>query len=135
MYLLRSSDVPVLPPTVYPSTFAPFPVPSETTEPIISLTLLAVSSDIVFVFITGSISLLSPVSESITAVTNLGVTRFPPFAMLATAVTSCIGVISNLCPKEIVASSTGPTFSSLKNMLFASPQKVYSCFFLQSKLS
>jgi len=33
----------------------------------------------------------------------------------------CIGVISNLWPNDIVASSTGPTFSSFKNILPASP--------------
>lgn len=85
------------------------------------LTLLAVSSVIVCDFILVSTSLLSPVSESITAVTNLGVTKFPPFAILDTAVANCIGVISNLCPKDNVASSTGPTFSSAKNILPASP--------------
>lgn len=86
-----------------------------------SLTLLATSSVITWLLISGSISRLSPVSWSIIAVTNLGLTNFPPFAMADTAVTSCIGVISNLWPKDNVASSTGPTFSSAKNILPASP--------------
>ena len=86
-----------------------------------SLTLLAVSSVIVSDFITTSFSVFSPVSSSITALTSLGVTNFPPFAILETAVIRPIGVISNLWPKDKVASSTGPTFSSAKNILPASP--------------
>ena len=91
IYLLvftPSSDVPVFPPIVYPLTFAFLPVPSLTTDLIMSLILLAFSSFIVSDFTTVSISVFSPVSESIISFTNLGFTNFPPFAILDTAVIS-----------------------------------------------
>ena len=70
----------------------------------------------------------SPVWELIVSVTNLGFTYFPLFAIVATIVAIWIGVTSNLWPKEIVASSTGPTLSSFKKILFASPYKSISVF-------
>ena len=123
-----SSDVPVFPPILYPATFAFFPVPSDTTDSIMLNTFFDVSFDIVCFFIFTSILFVSPVLLSIICFTILGFTKFPPFAILDTAVTSCIGVISNLWPKLIVASSTGPAFSSFKNMLFASPGKSIPVF-------
>ena len=45
----------------------------------------------------------------------------PSLAIEDTAVIIWRGVISNLCPKLIVANSTGPAFSSLTKILFASP--------------
>ena len=41
----------------------------------------------------------------------MGSTSVPPFEIAETAVINCNGVIENLCPKDIVASSTGPTLS------------------------
>ena len=40
-----------------------------------------------------------------------------------TAVINCNGEISNLCPNEVVASSTGPTLSRLNKIPLASPFK------------
>lgn len=53
--------------------------------------------------------------------TKRGFILVPPFAIADTAEISWIGVISNLCPKLIVASSTGPTLFSAKKILPASP--------------
>ena len=86
-------------------------------------TFFAVSSDITCSPCFTSISCLSPVLLSIVAFTNLGVNFFPLFAIVDNIVSICIGVTSNLWPNDIVASSTGPTFSFFKNILPASPGK------------
>ena len=53
--------------------------------------------------------------------TILGCIRTPSFATALTAVIIWRGVILNLCPNEIVASSTGPTLSIGWNVPVASP--------------
>ena len=121
--LTPSSEVPVFPPILYSSTFAFLPVPSDTTLSIILNTFSEVSLEItVSPFCTG-ISVTSFVSLSMICFTTLGFILVPPFAILDTAVANCIGVISNLWPKLIVANSTGPAFSLAKNILPASPGK------------
>ena len=83
-----SSEVPVFPPILYPSTFAFLPVPSDTTDSIILRTFSDISFDITSpLFSTGS-SVFSPVLDSIVAVIILGVIKSPPFAIVETAVTS-----------------------------------------------
>ena len=126
--LTPSSDVPVLPPTKYPCTCAFLPVPSSTTDCIILNTLFAVSFDITLSPFFTSTSCFSPVSESIISLTTLGSIYSPPLAILETAVTICNGVTSNLCPKLIVANSTGPTLSLSKNIPLASPGKSIPVF-------
>ena len=118
-----SSDVPVFPPIEYPATCAFFPVPSATTVFIILNTFVAVSFDITLPFSCTSIFVTSFVLLFIICFTILGFINVPPFAIDDTAVIICNGVISNLCPNDIVASSTGPTFSSFKNIPEASPGK------------
>ena len=127
-----SSDVPVFPPILYPATFAFFPVPSDTTDSIILRTFSEVSFDITVPLFSTGISVISFVLLFIICLTTLGLTLVPPFATADTAVTNCIGVISNLCPKLIVASSTGPTLSSFKKILFASPGKSIPVIYLVS---
>ena len=114
---------------LYPLTCAFFPVPTSTTVFIILNTLFAVSLDITFSSFSIGISILSPVLLFTFALTILGFTCVPPFAIVATPVIIWIGVISNLWPNAIVASSTGPTFSSFKNILLASPGKSIPVFF------
>ena len=53
--------------------------------------------------------------------TILGCNKTPLLAIALAAVIICKGVIVNLCPNDIVASSVVPTFSSLWNWLEASP--------------
>lgn len=53
---------------------------------------------------------------------------FPLLAIVETTEIICIGVISNLCPNDIVANSTGPTLFSFKNILPASPGKSIPVF-------
>ena len=118
-----SSDVPVFPPILYPATFAFLPVPSDTTLSIILSTSFEVFSDITLSVFSTGISRISLVSLFITCFTTLGFTFIPPFEIDDIAVANWIGVISNLCPKLIVASSTGPTLFSAKNILVASPGK------------
>ena len=124
-----SSDVPVFPPIEYPSTFAFFPVPSETTDPIILNTSFAVFSEITLspFFTSIFVTLRFPFSSFsvllIICLTTLGFTYVPPFAIVDNIVAICIGVTSNLWPKDIVPSSTGPTFSSFRKIEPASPGK------------
>ena len=60
--------------------------------------------------------------------TICGFTKMPSLAREDTAVINCSGVISNLWPNDIVASSTGPTFSSFRKILPASPGKSIPVF-------
>ena len=84
-------------------------------------TFSAFSFEIICSPVSIGISVFSPVSLFIILFTILGFIYVPLLAILETAVTICNGVISNLCPKLIVANSTGPAFSSFMNILFASP--------------
>ena len=54
--------------------------------------------------------------------TILGCIKTPSFAIALTDVIICKGVIVNLCPNDIVASSTGPTLSISWNVPTASPE-------------
>ena len=84
-------------------------------------TCLAVFSDIARDCSCGSTFSTVPVELSIICFTKRGFIKTPLFAIADTILTICSGVISNLCPKLKVASSTGPTFSFAKKIPFASP--------------
>ncbi len=86
--LTPSSEVPVFPPILNPSTFAFFPVPSATTDSIILSTFSEVSFEITSPLFSIGSSVLSPVFESIVAVTILGLIKFPPLLIAETAVAS-----------------------------------------------
>ena len=115
-----ASDVPVFPPIVYPSTLAYVPPPFSTTSFIMSFICVDVSFEMTCLSTFVSVFCVSPVSLLIIFFTTCGVTITPSFAIALAAFTSCIGVIVNLCPNDIVASSTAPTFSSLQNVLVPS---------------
>lgn len=87
-------------------------------------TSFAVFSSITLSTSTGGNSSTSPVLESMVFFTTRGFILTPLLAMADTAVTICSGVTSNLCPKLIVASSTGPTFFSFRKIPFASPGRL-----------
>ena len=74
-------------------------------------------------------------SLSVYALTNLGCINFPSFAIDETAVISWIGVTDIDWPKEIVASSTGPTSFSLYSILLASPVKSIPVLLVRPKAS
>ena len=94
--LTPSSEVPVFPPTLYPFTWALFPVPKATTDSIIFNISSACSFEITLSPVFTGTSFTSPVLLFIICFTTLGLTFTPPFAIVLTAVASCIGVISNL---------------------------------------
>ena len=52
-----------------------------------------------------------------------GLIIIPSFAIAETAVINCSGVIAMPCPKDIVASSTGPTEDFLSSKELLSPGK------------
>ena len=79
-----------------------------------------VSFEITCLSIFVSMFVIVPVSVFSIDFTICGVIKFPPFAIAETAFTSCIGVILNLCPNDIVANSTGPTSFLSQNVLVPS---------------
>ena len=84
-------------------------------------TFVAVSDDITWRTSFTSMFVTAPVSGFSMLFTILGCTKTPLLAIALAAVIICKGVIVNLWPNDIVASSVVPTFSSLWNWLEASP--------------
>ena len=109
-FVVSISDVPVFPAIEYPLTWAYLPVPSSTTDSSILIIFSEVSFDTTCLTFVGSTVVTAPVSVLVIDLTILGCINTPSFATAATAVIIWSGVILNLCPKDIVASSTSPTF-------------------------
>ena len=63
------------------------------------------------------------VSGSVILLTMYGLYKVPPFIAALTAATCCIAVTLTPWPKDVVASSTGPTLSNENNIPLLSPFK------------
>ena len=115
------SLVAVFPPILQPSMAHFDPPPSATTASSISRIFCDVSSSITCLCSSNSMAVIVSLLLSIILFPKCGVTVCPPFTTVHTADMNCIGVTWNDCPNDMVASSTGPTFSFLCMMEFASP--------------
>ena len=115
--------VPVLPPTLYPSTLKAPPPPLSTTYCMISFISSAVSFDTVCR--TTSVSKVFTVFplESCKAFTRRGFIILPSLPNEEMAVISWIGVTAIPCPNPIVARPTGPAFSLVCSSAVVSPGK------------
>ena len=115
------SLVPVFAPTEKPFTEALCPVPSETTLP----SAIRIKSEVSFETTRSFFpyeKCFIRLPSALTALTpKCGVMEYPPFIMEPARLTSLIGESWKDWPKDIVASSTAPTFFSLCIMVDASP--------------
>ena len=82
-----------------------------------------------FLIICGLFSLIiSPVFGSTILLTKYGLYSVPPFIVADTAVICCIALTLIPWPKEVVASSTGPTLLILNKIPDHSPFKSIPVF-------
>ena len=94
--------------------YAPFPLPSVTTEYKIFASFSEVSREITLRFTTGSFSFTTRPDASVALFNRYGVTISPPFIAADAATASSMGVSATACPNPMRARSTFLTVFSAR---------------------